>query len=708
VAERVGPDVRIRDPSSPRVIHSVSPVAKSATAPVPMIVIAAREDDVDLINRNLRQAGHPVRCQWLQQIESLAETLEGTAPQLLWLFADELEIPIREVAKIRQQSTRMVPLIVVAQAVEEADITAAMLEGAQDLVSSSQLERLRAVAERELRSFRLEHALNETLKSAQQYKHQIKAFMAGSMDAIAHVQEGIVVEANAAWMELFGLTDTDALHGPLMDQFDVGTHAALKGALAACQRGKWDAGALKAAGILADGSTESLKLELESTLFEGEPAAKVTIRREPQAAQEPAALIETAVHTDPMTGLYHRRRFVEIISSRLESAPRGGVRALAFIRPDKFGDVEQEVGPLASEEILIQLAGILRDLAHPQDVCGRFGGTVFAMLLERGTVRDIEAWAENAVTTIADQIFEVERNSLALSCTIGLAEAGPSREQVETLVASAEKANQRGRQRGGNQVVFEETSDETTRVQRLDDVWVKQIKVALLENRFKLAHQPIISLAGEELTQYDTVVRMVDPQGDEVPATEFMRAAARNGLMKAIDRWVIGASVAFCRAQNPDRVFVKLSKDTILDDTFIEWLAKQVEGSGVPADRLCFQIAEEDVTQYLKQSRTLAELLKDAGHFFAVEHFGIGRDPDRVLSQMPMHFLKIDGSLMQSLATNPLLQERVRGYIKTAGRRKIRAIAERVEDANTMAVLFQLGAAYMQGHYVQEPEVVLG
>jgi EAL domain-containing protein (putative c-di-GMP-specific phosphodiesterase class I) len=117
---------------------------------------------------------------------------------------------------------------------------------------------------------------------------------------------------------------------------------------------------------------------------------------------------------------------------------------------------------------------------------------------------------------------------------------------------------------------------------------------------------------------------------------------------------------------------------------------------------------EEDATQYLAQTKDLAERLKAKGHRFAIEHFGTGRDSARILQSMPMDYLKIDGSLMQSLATDTALQERVRGFVHTANNRAVPTIAERVEDANTMAVLFQLGVAYMQGHYVHEPEVVLG
>jgi EAL domain-containing protein (putative c-di-GMP-specific phosphodiesterase class I) len=95
------------------------------------------------------------------------------------------------------------------------------------------------------------------------------------------------------------------------------------------------------------------------------------------------------------------------------------------------------------------------------------------------------------------------------------------------------------------------------------------------------------------------------------------------------------------------------------------------------------------------------------GHRFAIENFGVGRDSGRILTQTPMDFLKVDGSLMQNIASDPVRQEKVRVYVQAAANRAIPVIAERVEDANTMAVLFQLGVAYMQGHYVHEPEVVL-
>src|SRR5262249_32731765 len=249
-----------------------------AQAAVPLIVLTGREDDVELVNRSLRDGGHPVRCHWLASVVPLHPALDDHDPQLLCFFPDSLPAPIREIAKIRQQTARMVPLVVVSKAAEETDIAEALLAGAQDLVSHGQTERLRSVAERELRAFRLERALNETRPSASQYKRQLKDFMAGSVDAIAYVQDGILVDVNQAWAELFGHADADsAICNPLMDAFDAASQAALKGALVACAKRQWNGEPLKVAAVDATGGTMPLKLVLEVTTYDGEPAIKLSV-----------------------------------------------------------------------------------------------------------------------------------------------------------------------------------------------------------------------------------------------------------------------------------------------------------------------------------------------------------------------------------------------------------------------------------------------
>ncbi len=244
-------------------------------------------------------------------------------------------------------------------------------------------------------------------------------------------------------------------------------------------------------------------------------------------------------------------------------------------------------------------------------------------------------------------------------------------------------------------------------MQSYDKVWVKHIKAALMENRFRLVQQPVASLQGDDPVMFDVLVRMIDTQGKEVLPGEFMAAAERNDLLKNIDRWVVGASLSFAAQRSPGCLFVRLSSDTVKDGSFLDWLENHVRASRAEPHRLCFQITEEVAASYITQVKALAGALRQKGFRFALDNFGSGRDSAGLLESVPLDFVKIDGAIIQGLTGDPQLQQRVRTLVEIATKRLIQTIGERVEDANTMAVLWQVGVQYIQGYFVNEPEQVV-
>jgi diguanylate cyclase (GGDEF)-like protein len=678
---------------------------------VPMIIVTHSQDHVQAVNSTLRNAGHPVHCTWIPDIRDLGDALTQINPEMLLVFSDKFDANLDAVMQIRHQFGPEVPALIVRDTVNEEVMAGAMRLGAQDVVSLGNRNRLQAVVTRELRAFRLERALNSTLSSAREYKQQLQAFMTGSADAIAHVGEGIIVDANPAWSELFGYMDGAGLVGePLMDLFESDTHAALKGALVACMQGKWSGHPLRVNALLTEGSAVPLELQFNRAEFDGDACVRVSIasRRDSGGAQIEKQL-QDAVRRDPSTGLLHRRYFVEALTARLAAPVKGGVRELAYVKPDKFASIQGEIGLLASEDFLVAFAELLRDQLTPNDIAGRFGGNTFVVLLERGTSRDVEAWADHVVQRVARHVFQIAQKSFSASCTVGLAVIPPGTTDVSVALADASSANRRGRDEGGNQVMTVDRTESDTRVIAADKIWVKQIKAALMENRFRLVQQPIASLQGEDKGMFDVLVRMLDEHGTEVLPNEFMAAAERNDLMKNIDRWVVGASMSFGAARKPSCIFVRLSRDSVVDKSLVSWLQTQLKAIRIEPQRICFQVTEEVATQYLNQTRDLVKALRTLRFRFALEHFGAGRDPHGLLANIAADFIKIDGSLMQGLATNSQRQQSVKGLVESAKKKKIETIAERVEDANTMAVLWQLGIEFIQGYFVNAPEeVVIG
>jgi len=675
-----------------------------------MIALTRSQDNVEAINKALRNAGHPVHVTWLPDARDLGDALTQASAEMLMLFADEGIVDLASAMDFRARFAPDVPVLIVREKLDEDAIAQALSLGAQDAVTLANVPRLQLVVGRELRTYRVDRALSTTLASAREYKKQLEHVVQGSTDAIAQVQEGIIVDANPAWLALFGYSNPEEVVGtPLMDAFDPDDHAAIKGALVACMRGKWSDHTLHASALVVSGHTPSLEFQLIRAEFDGEPCIQVCVPAKVADAGEYERKLQDAMQSDLATGFMHRRYFIEKLRTRLAEPVKAGVRCLAYIEPDKYEALHEELGVLVGEDFLADFARLLREQVQPGDLAGRFGGHGFMLLVERGTTQDVEAWSEHVVHKVATEVFQAGAKSLSTTCTVGLGPVPPDFRTADGPANDAYLAHRQGRDLGGNRVQLLEHTGAMLRLQDQDRLWVKQIKAALMENRFRLVQQPIASLVGEDLGMFDVLVRMLDEQGQEVLPSVFMPAAERNDLMKNVDRWVIGAAMSFCAARKPGALFVRLSADTLSDPSLPGWLANQLKTAKIEPARIVFQVREEVASQQIKDAVVLHKALRERGFRFAIEGFGMGRDTEQLLGHLKPDFVKIHGALMQGLSADQDKQARVKAMVELARGCKAITIGERVQDANTMAVLWQLGVEFIQGYFVNAPEeVILG
>ena len=693
-----------------------SRITRSGTAPgymaetsaIPLIVYSRHQEAVEIINSTLRNAGHPVHCAWVRDLAALGDALAQGKAQLIFVCLPDAE-DAAPVMELRDRQAATMPVVLVRDTVSEDGLTRALELGARDVVTLKARPRLRAVAERELHLARLDTALAGTLASAHQYRDQMRAFMAGSTDAIVHVQEGIVVDANPAWIELTGLKDPAAIVGqPLMDAFTPASHAALKGALVATAQGRWSDHSLKATAVLPGGGEMPLALELERFDFDGEPAVRIKVPTQRHDSVSITQQLAEALRLDTGTGLLKRSAFLETGRAQIAQPLKGGLRAVLYLEPDKLSALDSDPGPLALEVLLDAVGAMLRGQLQPGDIGGRLTGRGYAVLIERGNTRDLDAFIRRLVERIAGHVFQVGERSLSITASAGAALCAANKPLPGPLNVAI-RSQRAAAAAGGNRTLRQEDRDESRSEAEADRTWAHQIKSALMANRFRLVQQPIASLVGEDRSMFDLVVRMLDERGQEVLPSEFLTAASRTDLMKNIDRWVVGAAMSFCAARKPHKVFVRLSRDSLRDETLATWLEQQLKASRIEPSHVVIQVSEELATRHLKEAKSLQQLLARLGFEFAVENYGSGRDPAQLLSHVPVNYVKIDGSLMQGLANDRPLQERVKALVEQARERSITTIAERVEDANTMAVLWQLGIEFIQGYFVNSPEeVVLG
>jgi diguanylate cyclase (GGDEF)-like protein len=676
---------------------------------ISIAVLTADQDDVETVNKALRDAGHAAHCHWIRQSDSLDTVLQRDGVELIIMNCDRYPDSIRQVIRQKDAFVPEVPLIATSRTVNEAAINEAMQHGAADLVSIDARYRLQAVVERELRAYRVERALNSTLQSATGYRKQLHHYMEGSSSAIAYVSEGIVVEVNRAWLTLFKVKDADEVRGlPLMDNFEAQSQAAIKGAIIATTKGKWQHGEkLLAKSRVGGNVTTDLEMDFQLVDFGEGPQVQIRIAPPEKPAEEPTKLVHEALKRDPTTLFFNRATFLERITRRLANKPKSGLHAFVYIKPDDFSEVRAKVGILATEEILSQFAEELRKRMHPRDVAGRFEGTVITALLERGNDRDAEVWGQQLVDHMNAHEFRIGEQKVHLTCTVGVCVVSGVYSSLEEMVDAAAQAHKNAKRAGGNTVRLRESTDADTRLRKHDEIWVTRIKEALKESRFRLANLPIAGLRSDTIRMYDMLVRMIDEQGVPILPSEFMPAANRNNLMKLLDRWIMCAALRFAREEKADRVFVRLSRQSMHDPTLADWLRKELTTTKIEPSNIVVQIPEQEAAKYIKQTRATVEQLRKLGLGFALEHYGVDKNRFQILDILKPDYIKIDGELMHLLTGDMEMQESVRLLASAAQQRKIATIAERVENANAMAVLFQLGVNYMQGHYVHEPEVVL-
>jgi diguanylate cyclase (GGDEF)-like protein len=656
----------------------------------------------------LRDAGFAAHCQWIEDPQSFGHALDRDEFELIIVNIEHYADSIHQVVKQKDSYIPEVPVIAVSEDADEAGIQDAMQQGACDLVSAGNKARIQKVAIRELRSCRVERALNSTLQSATEYRKQLDAYMQGSSSAVAYIREGIVVKANTAWLSLFNADDEDEACGlPLMDNFEAASQAAIKGAIVATNAGKWQVEEKLLAKINQDEQqAENFELSFQLINFGDGPQVQIRIDRSQKAPEEPTMLVHEALNRDPTTLFLNRAAFLERVKRNLAKKPSSGMYALAYIKPDGFSAVRDKVGILNTEEVLSQFAEEIRKRMHPKDVAGRFEGTSVLVLLHRGNERDAEVWGKQLAEHIRSHEFKVGEQELQLTCSIGVCSASGVYPTIDELVSAVVNAREQGKA-AGSSVKIGDSSDEDTRLREYDAIWIERIKAALADSRFQLAQLPIAGLRSESVKMYDMLVRMIGENGEAILPSEFVAPAERNNLMKLVDRWIIMAAAEYCLQEPVDRLFVRLSQQSIRDPSLVSWMEREINGRQVDPSLLCVQIPEQTAAKHIRETKQAVADLRALGVGFALEHYGVNKNRFQILDVLQPDYIKIDGELMHTLTTDTPMQDKVLELAEAAAARDIRTIAERVETANAMAVLFQLGVDFMQGHYVHEPEVVL-
>jgi diguanylate cyclase (GGDEF)-like protein/PAS domain S-box-containing protein len=418
---------------------------------------------------------------------------------------------------------------------------------------------------------------------------------------------------------------------------------------------------------------------------------------------------------DALTGLVNRREFEARLEEAIESGHRGdGQHVLSYLDLDRFKVVNDTSGHLAGDSMLREVAKVLRDAVRDSDTVARLGGDEFGMLLIGCPLEKARQIADDVCRAVGDYRFVWKDKIFNIGVSIGLVEISRESGTLEELFAAADSACYVAKKQGSGRVAVYSARDEALARHTGEIQWLQKLQSALKENRFQLYSQPIVPAYGQDGggPAMEVFVRLQDEAGHEVPPSEFVRAAERYRLMSLVDRWVVQTTLAALgRGAIPipanRSVAINVSGQTLGDVQFLEFVVECLDSTGVTPSQVCFEITETAVVANLDHARRFVGVLHGMGCQFALDDFGSGVGSFSNLKNLPMDYLKIDGSFMRNLARDSVNQAMVTAMIKLARTLNFKVIAEQVEDEAGLEAARRMGVDYIQGYVVGRPQLLL-
>jgi diguanylate cyclase (GGDEF)-like protein len=427
-----------------------------------------------------------------------------------------------------------------------------------------------------------------------------------------------------------------------------------------------------------------------------------------KAIKERDAALRKMAERDPLTDLVNRAIFRRELESEIEHASHDAVSsAVFFIDLDQFKYINDTLGHPAGDKLLVRVAELLKSRVRDTDVVSRFGGDEFTVLA-RNVSREGAAELARAFNQIMRDMRLVEGDKvLSVNCSIGIAMIEPGRHTTEEVMAHADMACFEAKSHGRNRMHMYQDEDDSKKEMATDIGWFQHIKQVIEMNRFRLMYQPIVDVMYPEKESYEVLLRMPGPNNEIVLPSIFLPVAERFGLMTDIDRWVIVhalKALADFRASGRDVIFsINLSGLSLEDAAMLQLIKDQLELNGVPPRSVIFEITEQSAMRSMEKARILIKGLAEIGCRVALDDFGIGFSSYSYLQQLPVDFVKIDGSFVRNMTHNSMDESMVHSIIQIARSLGKLTVAESVQDEKTSDMLKASGVDHMQGNYVGAP-----
>ena len=669
---------------------------------VRLLIVDDSGENAETIVSMLRNSGIAVRPARPQNVEELGQIIGGQPIDLV-LAAPAQSIPLLQVTQQIAASGKDIPMILLAETINETEWVEASANGIRAVALRSRPEHLLAVVRNEWTDLHARRGLRRIEAQMRETERRCDALISSSRDPIAYVHEGMHIRANEAYLEMFGFESFDDVEGiSLLDMVAPQHVDGFKQLLKSLSKGEAPPPQYQVDARNQDGAVFAATMEFTPATYEGESCLQVVFRRRMEFDPELAREVEDLRQRDQVTGLLNRQTFMLHVENAVAQAGRSEGRfGLLLIEPDHYARLLPDIGLDSADALIAALARVLADTVGDTAQLARFGEHSLAVLTE-GAFAQTEALADRIREAFAAQVFSIGERSATVTVSIGGVQVGEKIASIGQVLARATECQQAASELGNTSRIFDPAAVDRVEEERIQR-WVARINEALAGDGFQLHYQPVLNLGGEPLELYEAYLRL-DNNGELLSPTAFLGIAEEHGLLADINRWVVAHAISVlgerARAGHATHMMVKITPESFNDPQMVATIRRELQAHGVPGERLWLHAPEAKVFTHLRNAQQFLADVAPLGCRIGLEQFGSGLDSFQLLAHFQPQFLKLDRDFTSDFARTRENSEKIAEITTRAQEANIRTIAEFVADNGSMSLLFSAGVDYVQGEFV--------
>jgi len=670
-----------------------------------LLVIDSSPDHAQVVNSFLRNSGMAVRVVSASGIVELEAVLKEKTPFLI-LIGRRLPVSMKISQILRTAEEHSTPVAMQVKSEDTANIENALATHSILLINAEENDQLMQVVKQFMSGGKTVREFDELSQKQEELQLRYNLLLDSARDSIAYIHEGLHVYANRAYLDLLQVKALDEIEGiSLLELMTPGEGIDLKKLLRDMNQDIFPEESL----VVTISTLGKKQLEAELTFspsrFHGEHCIQMMVR-EKDANHVLHEELDRLRKTDHLTHMINRQTFTARLTELIAEGYTEDQRtAVMYIETDGIAELQQDLGMEGIDTYILDLANVISGCVKEYDIPSRVSDHGFAVLIRRDESSSLQEIGDCILENYSSHIIDLGDQTRTASCSIGMTTLGPLTSDAGEVISQAKSAFKQASSSGNSLSRFKPALTTVNSGEGERD-WVERIRYALNNHDFYTVQQSIVDLEGENEGLFENRTFMREEGGD-IQAGEFMLAAERNDLGSTIDRHVI-PQLMLAIAGTGDQHIISLSTNSILDFSFPNWFQRMLKETEVEGSQLIIQVSAMVAESNLKPTRRLVDELQLLGCNFVLSEFDNDRRTLQLLDHLPVKIIKLRPGLARGLSTNTANQEIIRSVVRAVEAQNITIVADEVQDASDLAVLWQCGVKLVTGDFLNEAPQVVG